>query len=113
MEALDLPAINHACYACTHANTPATSVMPGRSCLCRAVSAAASGSLVIWREGEPAEGTSPAAMAALRIRDIEAWDSPAGTVRHQRTVDGWNLQERLWDKQNWQLSSTHLSRALS
>jgi hypothetical protein len=42
--------------------------------------------------GESVEGTSPAAMAALRMRAMDDWDRPAGTVRHQRTADTWNLQ---------------------
>jgi hypothetical protein len=39
---------------------------------------------------------SPAAIAALRMRAMEDWDRPAGTVRHQRTAEGWNLQG--WSK---------------
>jgi hypothetical protein len=42
--------------------------------------------------GESADGVSPAAMAALRMSAIEDWDRPAGTVRHQRTAEEWNLQ---------------------
>lgn len=76
-------------------NTPATSAWPGRSFFCCAVSAAASGLLVMIRAGESAEGTSLAAMAALRMRAMEDWDRPAGTVRVQRTAEEWNLQGRV------------------
>jgi hypothetical protein len=78
---------------CSRYGIPATSSWPGRSFLFCAVNAAASGSLVIRREGDPVEGISPAAMAALRMMCIDDWDRPAGTVRHQRTVEGWNLQK--------------------
>lgn len=35
----------------------------------------------------------PASMAAFLMMDMEAWDSPAGTVMHQRTSEGANLVE--------------------
>ena len=67
---------------------------PSRFLCCLAVSAAASGSLVSISAGESAEGMSPAFMATVFMRDMEDWDRPAGTVRHQRTAEGWNLRRR-------------------